>query len=230
MGTLTPDQEPRLADLLLEGGLDAPLALVLDLNAIPTSNAATVAAFLSRWATNRTDGPELVLSVNSLTPTGRLLHATLGRQTTLRTATVHGPARHEAVDPRRAHLSLPADRQSPAAARRLVAAHCRAWGMHSTADRAMVIASELISNAVLHAATEVDITATALSGSLRISVRDRAVGTPRPAAVTDSGQLSEGGRGLPIVNALATDWGFFAFGDGKTVWAQIDGPALPPSA
>lgn len=221
-GTLNPAEKPRLADLLHHGGLDAPLALIVDLNAITTSDAAAVAALLSRWVTGRPDGPELVLSVNPLTPTGRLLHSTLGRQTTVRSATTEGPTKNESSDPRRAHLRLAADRRSPAAGRRLVAQHCHAWGMHSTADRAMVIASELISNAVLHAETDVDITVTALAGSLRISVRDRAPQAPRSVVVTDPGQLPEGGRGLPIISALATDWGFFAFGDGKTVWAQIN--------
>ncbi|MBG6105850.1 ATP-binding protein [Micromonospora vinacea] len=221
-GILTQDEEPRLADLLFEGGLDAPLALIVDLNAIPPSNAATVAAFLGRWASDRPDGPELVLSVDTLAPTGRLLRATLGNRQRLRLAATGESFRCESSDPRRAHLRLAADNQSPAAGRRLIAHHCRNWGMHSTADRAMVVASELISNAVMHAETEVDITVAALANVLRISVRDRTKGVPRPTVAADSDQLAEGGRGLPIINALANDWGFFAFGDGKTVWAQID--------
>ncbi|RAO32677.1 hypothetical protein ONO23_03095 [Micromonospora noduli] len=50
--------------------------------------------------------------------------------------------------------------------------------MNSTNDRAVVIASELISNAVLHVGTEVDITVSARPGSLRTSVRDQTAGTP----------------------------------------------------
>ncbi|RQX02982.1 hypothetical protein DLJ59_13510 [Micromonospora inaquosa] len=63
-----------------------------------------------------------------------------------------------------------------------------------------------------------------VAGSLRISVRDRGGETPSSTAPTLPRQMSEGGRGLPIIAALTTDWGFFSFGDGKTVWAAIGGP------
>ncbi|MGC5022379.1 ATP-binding protein [Micromonospora sp. DT47] len=219
-GGLTAEAEPHLATLLTGASLDAPLTLTVDLDALTTSDAAPVAAFLARWATARGDGPELMISANPLTPTGRLLRATLSRHAVLGVVDdLTGPT---PADPRRAHLCLPADRQSPAAARRLVAGHCRAWGMHAAVDRAMVVASELISNAVQHAGTDVDIAVAAAAGSVRISVRDRGAEAPRPAVASDPGPVSEGGRGLPIVAALAADWGFFAFGDGKTVWAAID--------
>ncbi|MFF5173358.1 ATP-binding protein [Micromonospora sp. NPDC000089] len=214
---LTPEAQPRLAALLAGASLDAPLTLVVDLDALTTSDAAPVATLLARWAVARADGPQLMVSANPLTPTGRLLRATLGRYAVLGVAddlTGQRPA-----DPRRAHICLPADRQSPAAARRLVAGHCAEWGVAAVADRAMVVASELVSNAVQHAGSEIDMTVTARAGSLRISVRDRVSDSPRPGAPAP---ISEGGRGLPIVAALATEWGYFAFGDGKTVWADLD--------
>ncbi|MBM0275197.1 ATP-binding protein [Micromonospora tarensis] len=224
-GNLTPEAEPHLASLLLEGSLDAPLTLVVDLNALATSDVAPIATFLARWAPVRSDGPELTLSTNPLTPTGRLLRATLGQHAILGTALLGQPAAgREPPSSRRAHLHLPARAQSPAAARQLVARQCRAWGMDAVADRAMVIASELISNAVQHAGTDMDITVAHVAGSLRISVRDRGGETPSSTAPALPRQMSEGGRGLPIIAALTTDWGFFSFGDGKTVWAAIGGP------
>ncbi|RKN47668.1 ATP-binding protein [Micromonospora endolithica] len=222
-GSLTREAEPHLAALLLGGTLDAPLAFEVDLNALATPDVAPVARFLSRWATDPLDGPRLTLSTNPLTPTGRLLRATLGQHAILGRALLAQAAGREPPGSRRTHLCLPAHAQSPAAARRLVARQCREWGMDAVADQAMVIASELISNAVQHAGTEMDITVAEVAGSLRISVRDRGGDTPHSTAPTLPGQVSEGGRGLPIIAALTTKWGFFAFGDGKTVWAEIDG-------
>ncbi|MDG4782278.1 ATP-binding protein [Micromonospora sp. WMMD961] len=224
-GGLTPEVEPHLAALLRAGSLDAPLTLVVDLDTITTSDVAPIGTFLARWATDRrSDGPELKLSANPLTPPGRLLRATLGQHAILGRALLEHPAKSAPVSPYRAHLRLPADAQSPAAARRLVARQCHAWGWQAVADRAMVIASELVSNAVQHAGTDMDITVSGAAGSLRISVRDREGETPDSATPTLPRQVTEGGRGLPIIAALTTNWGFFPFGDGKTVWAAIDGP------
>lgn len=220
-GGFPAEAEPHLATLLAGASLDAPLTLVVDLDAMTTTEAAPVAAFLTRWAADRDEGPELMVAANPLTPTGRLLRATLSRHAVL--GVVDDLVGRGSTDPRRAHLCLPADPRSPAAARRLVAAHCAARGLDALVDRAMVVASELISNAVQHAGTDVDIATVAVAGALRISVRDRAAGSPRPAVSTEPGPIIEGGRGLPIVAALAADWGFFPFGDGKTVWATVDG-------
>lgn len=223
-GGLTPEAEPHLAALLLGGSLDAPLNLVVDLDTLAMSEVAPIAMFLARWATDQADGPELTLSTNPLTPTGRLLRAILGQHAILgRALPEHPAAGREPPGTRRAHLHLPAHAQSPAAARRLVARQCRAWGMDAVADRAMVVASELTSNAVQHAGTDIDITVAEVAGSLRISVRDRGGEAPSSIAPKLPRQLSEGGRGLPIIAALATDWGVFPFGDGKTIWAAIDG-------
>ncbi|MEU8214012.1 ATP-binding protein [Micromonospora sp. NPDC049044] len=227
-GGLTPEAEPHLAALLLAGALDAPLTLVVDLDTTTTSDVAPIGTFLARWATDRSDGPELKVSANPLTPPGRLLRATLGQHAILGRAPLEHPATRAPIPPHRAHLRLPADAQSPAAARRLVARQCHAWGMHAMADRAMVIASELVSNAVQHARTDMDITVSDEAGSLRISVRDREGETPDSTTPTLPRQVTEGGRGLPIIAALTTNWGFFPFGDGKTVWAVIDGPNGSP--
>ncbi|MEV1155973.1 ATP-binding protein [Micromonospora chokoriensis] len=227
-GGLTPEAEPHLAAVLLAGALDAPLTLVIDLDTLRTSDVAPIGTFLAQWATDHPDGPELKVSANPLTPPGRLLRATLGHHAILGRALIERPTTDAPIPSYRAHLRLPADAQSPAAARRLVAGQCDAWGMQAVADRAMVIASELVSNAVQHAGTDMDITVSDVAGSLRISVRDRDGETPDSATPTLPRQVTEGGRGLPIIAALTTNWGFFPFGDGKTVWAAIDGPNGSP--
>lgn len=226
VGCLTAATEPELSALLLHGSLDAPLILMIDLDGMAAADATPIASFLERWEASRSLGPPLVLLVNPFTPTGRLLRAMLGSRATICDSVIEGlrvarrlPAAHE-----RSHARLPADRHSPSAARQLIGSACRAWHLDDLADNAMVVASELVSNAVEHARTELDLAVIAGPGSLKISVRDRVVGIPHPAPVpapADLPGLPERGRGLPIIEALALDWGHLTFGDGKTVWATI---------
>lgn len=60
---------------------------------------------------------------------------------------------------------------------------------------------------------------------LRVEVSDGCPSPPRPAP--DSGELSEGGRGLLLVEAVTDRWGTDANSTGKTVWFEYDAP--PPA-
>ena len=204
-----------LVALLDDANLDAPLTLVVDLDGVPEKILMSAASLLATWAAGRTAGPELRLSVDPGTPAGRLLPALLGQHAMFATDADAPPRR-----PARVHLYLTNDRESPAAGRRLVADCCHAWGFEAIADQALVVVSELISNAVQHAGTDLDLTVADVDGVLRLSVRDRTTRPPHPAPADDGG-LAERGRGLAIVRALSTGWGFLTFADGKTVWATL---------
>lgn len=80
---------------------------------------------------------------------------------------------------------------------------------------AVLIASELATNAVKHARTRFEVVITAQE-SIRIEVIDQAPVTP---AVTD---LSRHGLGMRIVAQLSDRWGVDQIkGNGKTVWAEV---------
>ncbi|TYB98950.1 ATP-binding protein [Micromonospora sp. WP24] len=214
-----PDQ-PLIA-LLDDADLDAPLSLIVDFADVPESALETVSSLLAGWAAARRAGPELLLAVSPDTPAGRLLSALLGRQAILsaQPATVT----RALATSGRAHRYLTNDRRSPAAGRRLVTDCCRSWGLDAIADQASVVVSELVSNAVQHAGSDLDLTVAHVDGVLRLSVRDRTAHPPLTAdATTVDGVLGERGRGLPIIRALAASWGFLTFADGKTVWATVD--------
>jgi hypothetical protein len=87
------------------------------------------------------------------------------------------------------------------------------------ADDAELVVSELVGNCVRADAHHFDHALDGHHDRLRVEATDDAPGqpSPRPASPT-----AEGGRGLLIVDNLATNWGVRADAPAKTVWADID--------
>ncbi|MDX3751154.1 ATP-binding protein [Streptomyces sp. AK08-02] len=84
-------------------------------------------------------------------------------------------------------------------------------------DVAELLVSELVTNAVLHAASPFRLTLSASHGVLRCEVTDTGRGTPQ---VLCAG-TGESGRGMFLVDALARRWGCHQDGPGKTVWFEL---------
>jgi anti-sigma regulatory factor (Ser/Thr protein kinase) len=114
---------------------------------------------------------------------------------------------------------LPGSSAAPAIARRLVA---DILGSYPTGlvDDALVLTSELVSNAVRHGRGDIELRIHADTDTVRVEVSDGNDEPPRPSA--EQG-LAENGRGLLIVAALATAWGTRPRPDGfgKTVWFEL---------
>ncbi|SED08491.1 Anti-sigma regulatory factor (Ser/Thr protein kinase) [Streptomyces sp. 2131.1] len=118
--------------------------------------------------------------------------------------------------------TLPRRPESAAVARRLAETALCCWGLGELADDGALIVGELVANAVLHARR----------GSIRVVVERVTERTVR-VAVTDfarelpvecrPGDGDEGGRGLLLVAALASDWGTDTRRWGKVVWADLEG-------
>ena len=88
-------------------------------------------------------------------------------------------------------------------------------------DTLRLLVSELVTNAVRHAKTEITIELTAEEGALHLEVFDRGDGRP---VFLDPDPGAPGGLGLPIVEALASSWGMRPReGGGKGVWAEVRG-------
>ncbi len=77
---------------------------------------------------------------------------------------------------------------------------------------AQVVASELVTNAILHGAPPVRLEVRGTESGLHVAVHDHRadVGRPTPAS-----------RGLRIVDTLAADWGVTPTPEGKCIWAEI---------
>ncbi|MBQ0988428.1 ATP-binding protein [Streptomyces sp. F63] len=105
-------------------------------------------------------------------------------------------------------------------ARRKVVDKMRAWGMplnDDTADAIRLVASELITNAVVHGEGPVTVTLYHRPGRLVIDVLDANPSAPqRSCARADA----ESGRGLALVELLASRCAWEPAGQGKHVWAE----------
>ncbi len=124
--------------------------------------------------------------------------------------------------------SLPADVRSPGLARRHVAAAVTAAGLTDYLDEALLLVSELVTNAVLHAGTAAELRLDTTGPGLRVEVVDSTPGSAllAPREASDS---REGGRGLYLLDMLATTWGTTHTATGKSVWFQLGGtvPVAP---
>jgi hypothetical protein len=114
---------------------------------------------------------------------------------------------------------FPAERHAPGRARRLVMAALRQWGYEGVlVDDAALVASELGTNAVLHADSPFSLIARIRDSVLRIAVEDA---SPLGASGYRGGLILRAGHGLAVVEALASDWGVEGTAEGKVVWAEL---------
>ena len=111
------------------------------------------------------------------------------------------------------------DRDAPGTARSAVIEFCQGQRLDRNNDTAQLVASELVTNAVIHAGTAIELTLRLSGGHLHIAVRDDAPGRPRIAGIVDESSVS--GRGLLLVDALAAEWGTMFPDSGKVVWATV---------
>ncbi|WP_327281563.1 MULTISPECIES: ATP-binding protein [unclassified Streptomyces] len=95
------------------------------------------------------------------------------------------------------------------------------------ADDALLLVSEVVGNACLHAGGATSLVLRCTDAWLRIEVTDESPAAPQ---VRHRSDLSRpGGHGLRIVERLGRDWGWDAVvGDGKCVWVEIDSPPGHP--
>ncbi|MGW4204232.1 ATP-binding protein [Streptomyces sp. NPDC004726] len=104
------------------------------------------------------------------------------------------------------------------------------WGLTVIEDAALLVLSELLTNAVCHAVMtpgrEIETRCTRSPGGLRIEVHDAGEGRPSPKEPAPD---ATGGRGLWLVDTLADRWGVSEReGPGKVVWAELE--TTPPPA
>lgn len=109
---------------------------------------------------------------------------------------------------------------SAATARKLATAFAQRHHLgDDLADSICLVVSELVTNAVLHARTDVVLSLELRPGVVRIGVRDGSLAT---LAIRNYSAEAITGRGLGVVEALSRAWGAVAEGDGKLVWAEFD--------
>ena len=133
-----------------------------------------------------------------------------------------------AMSARKCRIPLMADHAAAAAARSVVEDAIRTWRVPVDADTAILLTSELVTNAVTHgtptAGTFVLLTIACDAAGLRVDVHDGSGNLP----VLDADPLGEGpaeaetGRGLLLVTALSAEWGFYRTPAGKAVYFTLE--------
>ena len=123
-------------------------------------------------------------------------------------------------------LRLDAEPASVATVRRWLADLLARWKLHGLTERVTLCASELTTNAVLHARDAFVVTVRPAGGGVRIDVLDHRpellpVMTPAQGTAHDITALGSSGRGLCIVASIASRWGVLTTADTKVVWAEI---------
>lgn len=131
---------------------------------------------------------------------------------------------------RHARILVSGDPSAVAVARDRVLAHIRAWGVpldEDMRDAVKLVASELITNAVVHGSGFTTVGVYLGDGRLILVVHDGNQAEPRREYATGD---AEAGRGLALVESLATSNGWEPTARGKKVWAEFEVPSPSPTA
>jgi anti-sigma regulatory factor (Ser/Thr protein kinase) len=108
-----------------------------------------------------------------------------------------------------------AELSSIRAARRFVA---RELDGVADVDVVVLLVSELATNAVCHAGSDFTVRLHIHPSSVTVDVEDQ---SPIPPRVRDVDHDTTSGRGLRLVEELASDWGIEALTQGKRVWFEL---------
>jgi GAF domain-containing protein/anti-sigma regulatory factor (Ser/Thr protein kinase) len=123
-----------------------------------------------------------------------------------------------ATTPDERAIPLASDVDAAARARRFVVDALTDWDLAELADDAVLAASELVTNAVLHGGPPVELRLLPVPGGVRVEARDGSRVSPvRPLATMDTMT----GRGIALVEAVSARWGIDQLPDGKAVWCEV---------
>ena len=117
-------------------------------------------------------------------------------------------------------IQLPALASSASKARRAARSALTEWHLSTLDDTVSLLVTELVSNGVRHARTQLELILSLDGPCLRIALQD---GDSHPPVARERHQFTVGGFGLALIESLSTGWGTdIDDGVGKTVWFEID--------
>jgi anti-anti-sigma factor len=240
VGELNLKAMPALRRVLLKRLAEQPVAVICDLSGLRAMDSSCAAVFASVANHPSSHWPDTNLLVCCAQPTVSAMLERLGMAQFL---AMH-PSIEEALAQARsrppylrAELPLGPSPTAPAAARRFVRDTCWQWQLHTVdeptdplarlrveelVDRAVLLASELVTNAVVHTHGPPRLRLELVAGRLHLAVADQ---SPRLLGLaTDPGDPeAEGGRGLLVVDQLASAWGVQHPPEGgKVIWCVLE--------
>lgn len=217
-GELTVTNASMVRDAALEALVEEPTSMIIDLTRVESADEPAlqflpgVAAQAAAWPGTSLlvcAPPGIADSLTQISEGGFTVHPSFAAALSIAAA---DPV------PLRMHQRLEPTVHAPRAARELAAEACAAWDLPRAVVPAEIIASELVTNAVRHAGTTIDLRITHREEELRISVQDR---DPALARLRAPSETDDHGRGLLIVDSVAHRWGCEPVGGGKVVWAAV---------
>jgi anti-anti-sigma factor len=225
-GQITVATAPQIQRVLLKDLAEGPLAIICDLEGVDSLDpvCATMFATVANHPASRWPATSLLLcaaqpAVAEVLGAVRIRHF-LPLYDTLQEALDAAADRPGYL---RDELRLAPTRTGGAGARRFVRETLQSWRLTppdgELSDQAQLLADELVTNAVIHAQTDMRLGLELGGELLHIAVRDLDRRLPR--LLPDDPQ-AQGGRGLRLVEWLAAAWGAQPHPDGgKVVWCTL---------
>jgi DNA-binding NarL/FixJ family response regulator len=115
---------------------------------------------------------------------------------------------------------------SPGEARRFITAALGSWQESHLVDTVQLLLSELVTNVLMHASGEPDVRVSLFPDHVHVEVVDS---DPAQAVVRVASPDATSGRGLQLVDALASAWGTAPLAHGKVVWFDVSRSAGVPA-
>jgi len=115
-------------------------------------------------------------------------------------------------------MEFPGEPESVREARAFVGDTLETWGLPAAVEVAVLLTSEVATNAVRHAGGPFEVTVEERTPEVLVKVRD---GSARPPTLRVVPVDAENGRGLPMVRILADRWGSTTLAAGKLVWFAV---------
>jgi anti-sigma regulatory factor (Ser/Thr protein kinase) len=120
----------------------------------------------------------------------------------------------------RVETQFPSVDTTPASVRGFLRAALQTWELDGFGNVTELLSDELVSNVVRHVGSPMTVRVLRKPSSIRVEVDDP---SPDPPVIRRQDLLDEHGRGILLLDALASQWGVIQHDDdGKTVWFEID--------
>lgn len=215
---------------VLQALAQEPSAVVYDLTVHNEARSQLSAVFdaIDAYLTLCSGTPLLVCTAEPSLAAALGSHPLGGRVTAVSTldAAMVAAQRLPALD--RYTLDLDPTPTAPRQARDLIRHSLARWHAPELEGPAWSVITELVANAVIHAATPITASISRLNhdhSTVRLAVRDD--NNAMPVLVPRKQPLAPNGHGIWLVNNIAQGWGTVSLHPGKIVWAVLEAKAAP---